>query len=257
MKSCKTPALCLLAGSLWMAVPAPAAADWLVTRDGGKVETQGVWKVQGKRVIFTSKDGTLASLRLTEVDLDASRLATTAAVQAKEERAVQAAAPPKKSVRVLTDKDFPKPVPAAPEGADPAAPEAAGGAAAALVSSALQVANWTQERDADRDLMKISGTVRNAGPDLATAVQVTIRLYDAGGEVLATQQAALDTRTLQPGQGTSFQAEIPAITGFSSAKFDARSIPLVRRPPEGSQASEGDEETEETEDTEEEPPPSR
>ena len=260
MKSCTTPALCLLAGSLWLA--APAAADWLVTRDGGKVETQGGWKVQGKRVIFTAKDGTLASLRLTEVDLDASRVATTAAVQAKEERAVQAAAPPKKSVRVLTDKDFPKSVPAAPEGSGLAAPEAAGGAAA-LESSALQVANWIQERDVDRDLMKISGTVRNAGPDLATAVQVTIRLYDAEGEVLATQQAALDTRTLQPGQGTSFQAEIPAITGFSSAKFDARSIPLVRRPPEGSPASEGAEDTEETEDsedaedTEEEPPPSR
>lgn len=260
MKSCKTPALCLLAGSLWLAAPAPAAADWLVTRDGGKVETQGVWKVQGKRVIFTAKDGTLASLRLVEVDLDASRLATTAAEQAKVERAVQAAAPPKKSVRVLTDKDFPKSAPSAPEGADPAALEAAGGAAASPVNSSLQVSNWSQERDAERDLMKISGTVRNAGPDLATAVQVTIRLYDAGGEVLATQQASLDTRTLQPSQGTAFQAEIPAVTGFASAQFDARSIPLVRRPPQGSQASEGDEETEEaedTEETEEEEPPSR
>lgn len=258
MKSCKTPALCLLAGSLWMAAPAPAAADWLVTRDGGRVETEGTWKVQGKRVVFTAKDGTLASLRLTEVDLDASRQATTAAEHSKGERAAQAAAPPKKSVRVLTDKDFPKPAPPpVPEGTDPAAAPAAAGAAgesspaAPPASNALQVANWNQERDAEHDLMKISGVVRNTGPDLATAVQVTIRLYDDGGGLLATQQAALDTRTLQPGQGTSFQAEIPAVNGFASAKFDARSIPLVRRPPaaeDGSQTS-GE--------TGEESPPSR
>ncbi len=238
MKSWKTPALGLLAGSLWMAATAaPAAADWLVTRDGGKVETQGAWKVQGKRIVFTAKDGTLASLRLAEVDLDASRQATTAAEHAKEERAVQAAAPPKKSVRVLTDKDFPKPTPPAP---DAAAPAAAGGTeatgapddnpAAPPSSSAVQVANWKQERDAEHDLMKISGMVRNTGPDLATAVQVTIRLYDDGGGLIATQQASLNTRTLQAGQDTSFQAEIPGINGFASAKFDARSIPLVRRP---------------------------
>lgn len=230
-----TAAVALLAGSLWT-VPAPAAGDWLVTRDGGKVETQGAWKVQGKRVVFTAQDGTLASLRLTEVDLDASRQATSAAAQAREERVAQAAAPPKQSIRVLTDKDFPKPVPSpltpAAEGTDPAtAPAAAGenNPAAPSSSSALQVASWKRERDAERDLMKISGLVRNTGPDLATAVQVTIRLYEEGGELLATQQAALDTRTLQPGQGTSFQAEIPAINGFASAKFEVRSIPLVRR----------------------------
>lgn len=258
MRSCKTPAFCLLAGSLWLAVPLPTAADWLVTRDGGKVETQGAWKVQGKRIVFTAKDGTLASLRLTEVDLDASRQATSAAVQAKEEQAAQTAAPPKKSVRVLTDKDFPKPAPPpAAEGTDPAAAPAAAGTAggnnpaAPPSSSALQVANWKQERDAEHDLLKISGMVRNTGPDLATAVQITIRLYDDGGGLIATQQAALNTRTLQSGQDTSFQAEIPAINGFASAKFDLQSIPLVRRLP----AEDGSQTPEET--SAEEPPPSR
>jgi hypothetical protein len=231
-----TLAAALLTAVLWtVPAPAPAGADWLVTRDGGRVETQGAWKVQGKRVVFTAKDGTLASLRLAEVDLDASRQATSAAAQATKERAARAAAPPKKSVRVLTDKDFARPAPVPPasaaEGADPAAAPAAAGEAAPPSSSALQVASWKQERDAQRDLMKISGLVRNNGPDLATAVQVTIRLYEEGGRLLATQQAALDTRTLKPGQDTSFQAEIPAVNGFASAQFDVRSIPLVRRPP--------------------------
>jgi hypothetical protein len=240
-----------------MAAPAPARADWLVTRDGGRVETQGAWKVQGKRIVFTAKDGTLASLRLTEVDLDASRQATTAAEHAKEERAVQAAAPPKKSVRVLTDKDFPKPTPPAPspDGTSPAGEAGATGnndPAAPVSSSALQVAGWKQERDAEHDLMKISGVVRNTGPDLATAVQVTVRLLDDGGGVLATLQAALDTRTLQPGQGTSFQGEIAGINGFASAQFDVRSTPLVRRPQPVEEESPSPEES-----PEESPPPSR
>jgi hypothetical protein len=256
VKSCKTPALCLLAGSLWMAAPAPAVADWLVTRDGGKVETRGAWKVEAKRVVFTAKDGTLASLRLAEVDLDASRQATSAAEQAKTTEAVKPAAPPRKSVRVLTDKDFPRAEPpAAPADATGVATLGTGENPAAPPSStALQVANWKQERDAEHDLMKISGVVRNTGPDLATAVQVTIRLYEAGGELLATQQASLDTRTLQPGQGTAFQAEIPAINGFASAKFDARSIPLVKRPPPQTSPGEGSQTSGETG---EESPPSR
>lgn len=230
MKSCKTPALCLLAGSLWMAAPAPAPADWLVTRDGGKVETQGAWKVQGKRVVFTAKDGTLASLRLTEVDLGASREATSAAVQAKAAGPAKPAAPPKKAVRVLTDKDFARPgPPPAPAGPGGAAGEPGEKPAALPESTALQVPDWKQSRNQERGVLEISGTVLNTGPDLATAVSVTVRLHDARGEVLATQQASLGTRTLKPGQNTAFQAEFPGVIGFTSAKFEVRSIPLVRR----------------------------
>src|SRR3954449_11180111 len=59
---------------------APARADWLVTREGGRVETKGPWQVKGKLVVFArAGDGSLASLRATEVDLDASAKATTEA----------------------------------------------------------------------------------------------------------------------------------------------------------------------------------
>jgi hypothetical protein len=92
-------ALYLLAGSLCMG--AAARADWLLTRDGSKVETRGPWKLEPKRVVFTTMDGTLSSLRLSEVDLDASRQATLAAQQAKtmEATAAQPQAAPRKSVR--------------------------------------------------------------------------------------------------------------------------------------------------------------
>ena len=54
----------------------PAKADWLVTREGARVETQGAWKVKGKLVVFHTSTGKLSSLRVAEVDLDASRRAT-------------------------------------------------------------------------------------------------------------------------------------------------------------------------------------
>src|SRR5688572_4712455 len=70
----------------------PGAADWLVTREGGRVETKGTWTVKGKLVVFHTADGKLSSMRLADVDLDASRRATEEAVAAQ----AQAAAEPEK-----------------------------------------------------------------------------------------------------------------------------------------------------------------
>ncbi len=64
-------------GSLaWLA--SGAAADWLVASDGSRIETTGPFKVEGKLVIFTLPNGTLGSLPLSEVDLEASRCADRA-----------------------------------------------------------------------------------------------------------------------------------------------------------------------------------
>ena len=65
-------------GSLaWLA--SGAAADWLVASDGSRIETKGPFKVEGKLVIFTLPNGTLGSLPLSEVDLEASRSLTAQA----------------------------------------------------------------------------------------------------------------------------------------------------------------------------------
>ena len=53
-----------LAGALFVA---PASADWLVTLDGDRIETQGPWSIQGKLVVFTSPGGGLSSLRLADI----------------------------------------------------------------------------------------------------------------------------------------------------------------------------------------------
>jgi len=46
-------ALRLTALVLALALPAAARADWLVTTEGGRVETRGPWEVKGKLVVFT------------------------------------------------------------------------------------------------------------------------------------------------------------------------------------------------------------
>jgi len=113
-------------------VPAPAGADWLVLRDGGRVESAGPWEVKGRLVVFKLADGSLASLRLAEVDLAASDEATAAAIRERE-KAVAAPAPAVKrpSVLILTDENIPK---AATAGAEPGA----GGEAKATAESVAE-----------------------------------------------------------------------------------------------------------------------
>ncbi len=96
----------LLLAMLLLALCSPARADWLVTRDGKAIETKGAWAVSGKVVKFTSTGGVLSSLRVDEVDLDASR-AETARRNAPPAPAPPKAPPtaPKKPVLVLTDAD--------------------------------------------------------------------------------------------------------------------------------------------------------
>ncbi len=62
--------------TLALATTWPAGADWLVTRDGHEMQTRGVWRVKGKLIHFTALNGALSSLRLEEVNLEASRALT-------------------------------------------------------------------------------------------------------------------------------------------------------------------------------------
>jgi hypothetical protein len=223
-------AICLCVAVAGLVPAAPARGDWLVTNDGGRVETQGPWKIDGKRVIFTQKDGTLSSLRLTEVDLDASKQATTAmaeeAAAAKASEATEAA-PAKKPIRILTDKDFARPP--APE----AAKDDAGTAKPAPDPSPgpVKVVDWKQDHNQDTHALEITGSVRNLGPDIAVAVAVNVRLFNPRGEQFAAQPASLDTRSLRPGQNTAFTAVFPDVVDFASAKIDVMSTPFLAKPP--------------------------
>ena len=87
-------------------VASSAAADWLVTREGKMVETVGPWEVRRNMVVFTLPSGTLSSMRLSEVDLEKSKTMTAEALRLAETQAApEEPAPPKPSVRVITNSD--------------------------------------------------------------------------------------------------------------------------------------------------------
>jgi hypothetical protein len=213
-------ALGLLGAAL---VPAaPAAADWLVTREGGRIETRGAWEVKGKLVVFQGADGALASLRATEVDLDASRQVTETAKRPASSPAAAPRPAERKSVRSFTDKDFRK-------------VEAAGDAAAASPEEAkkkeeapkagVSVASWDRSKGEDGHVV-IAGVLRNGPGSSAANITLAVHLYDENGNLLSSRQAELATTALPPGQQSGFRAEFPNVFTFDTVKFEGDSLNL-------------------------------
>ena len=226
MQQNRSTAAVLAAALLALTAAAPAAADWLVTRQGGRVETKGPWKVKGKLVVFTLPDGKLSSLRAAEVDLDASRRATEEAVAAA---AAAQAAPaaespkPREATVVLTDESFRRAAPPAPVEPGEEKKEEAGEAE----PGKLSIASW--ERSSSARHVVISGTVRNDAPTDATGVQVTVLLYDETGKLLVTGDGVLSSTILPAGQSGSFEASFPDVYSFAAAKFEARGLHILRK----------------------------
>jgi len=76
-------------GSIWsllFLVPALAQADWLILLSGVRVETKGHWTVKGKLIVYTSLDKSLRSIRLSEVDVEASTRASATEPASKPKR---------------------------------------------------------------------------------------------------------------------------------------------------------------------------
>ena len=211
-----------------LAAPAPAAADWLVTREGARIETRGPWNVKGKLVVFTQTDGTLGSLRHTEIDFAASERATAAEWDRKAAPAAPQPPPKRKSVRSLTDADFAKPAPA-PEGeaAAPAGGEKKGAAeaekAAAKAAGKVEVATWQRIDRVEGDGIEVAGTLRNVGGEIAAGVGVTIRLLDETGTVVATGEAIPTADAIRPQGVVTFRAAFPGVFTFADAQFEVRS----------------------------------
>lgn len=208
----------LLAGS--------AQADWLMLRNGSRVETRGPWQVKGKLVVFTYPNGSLTSLRAEEVDLDASSRATT---QAQAPAATAPAEKPK-AVVVLTDADVEH---VSDAGGEPSTAEPAGRPAPAADQAAsddgkIRVAQWEQGNLAEG--IEIKGTVRNDSRDVATSVTLAVILYDENGKQIGRSPAILTATDLPPAQLADFQASFPTVSKFASVKFEAQGLFLKAAP---------------------------
>jgi len=221
-------ALPVLLAALW----APAgSADWLVTRDGTRVETKGPWEVKGRQVVFTLPSGTLSAMRLSEVDLDASAAATAAAREPAEPAAEEERAP-RKPVLVLTNQDVrpAAPPPVEEDGEDgeteeEAAEERPGAAKVELVS-------WKSVDSSQVDGLEIVGTIKNNDSQIAANLTVAVTVNDDQGEPLYETTAFVRTSGLAPGRSTTFRALLPGIYQLQSDPiFDVRagSVTLLGR----------------------------
>ncbi len=216
-----------------LALPARGGADWLVTTEGGRVETRGPWEVKGKLVVFTTAGGALSSLRATQVDLEASRRATVESKQALVEAEKAPPEVPRKSVRSITDKDFshPEAKPADAKPADAKSPDgtpasAAGKPAETTGKSPIAVGTWQKVDRKEKDGIDIIGTVNNGSSDLQTDVGMTVALMDDAGGTLGTARAMLTTDSITGKGSTDFKASFPGVFTFARAKFDIQSAGL-------------------------------
>jgi hypothetical protein len=222
---------------LSLVVPAPSSADWLVTRAGGRVETKGSWKVKGKLVVFTGANGALASLRLADVDLEASKAATQEAKEAREAAAAQPEPkepPHKKSVFSLTDADFSrKPPEEATAAADDSAAQgdsAKPKEAKAGRESPVVVSSWSKADRAEGDGVDLFGTLQNTSDNLVTEIGLKVKLRNELGEVVGTGEGVLATTSMTPGGTTSFRVPLPGVFTFEKAEFALTSRSIIATP---------------------------
>lgn len=216
---------------------APATADWLVMKDGGRIETKGPWKVEGRRIVFTQPNGTLSALRSDEVDLDQSATATSAAAEAAR-KAAEPAAPPaaaerRTPVMTLTEKDIP---PSPDAGGDEESTETEG--QPSTPASDLSVASWEKVQNATADGVEIFGTIKNSGTNNITSPSVMVMIYGEDGGLLATNEGTINSGMLGPGQSANFRVAFPGVPDFTTVKFDVQGRGFRTNPAAGDEAGE-------------------
>ena len=204
---------------------APAAADWLVTTDGSRIETDGAWSERGKLVVFTDTGGNLVSLRLADVDLESSRR-VTAEMQEIRSRPAPSPPPPRPSVFRLTDADVAHVEDEEDGGA--AETEAPDDAPPPLVA----VVGWEQVDTPSGDGLEIRATLENQGTAVALDITVGVTLFDETGKVLTSTPGRIGANALMPGQATELIAQFPGLYSFTAVDFDIRQRALETRPVE-------------------------
>ena len=69
--------------------------------------------------------------------------------------------------------------------------------------------------------MVLVGELTNTGSEVAYDATLDVTLRGSDGRALATTRALLGSRTLKPGEKTTFRATFPGVESFGSADFAA------------------------------------
>ena len=203
----------ILLAAGWLAAAQPAAAEHLVLNDGQRVETRGPWRVEGPLVVFTRAGGSFSSVRLSSVDLAASRAASAPPASAPPPAPAEsreAPAPARKPVLVLTNKDVPRAAGARGAAARLAEPEEARRLARRL-GEQLVVEAWVEIELDGGEGVAIVGRLKNRSRETVRPPAVAIDLRDRDGEVIATTYARPDVTLLAAGARTSFRGEFRGV----------------------------------------------
>jgi hypothetical protein len=204
--------------------PLPAAADWLVLRDGSKVETQGPWQVKGRVVVFDLPSGQLTSLRLAEVDLAASDEATAAAVAAAAAPKPVAEPPAARKAKiVITDADIPRGDVSltSPGGdADVGGQEGAPSTKVDSGDANLVVLSWERVESPGGDGLQIYGTLQNQGRQTVTNAGMRVLVYAADGVLIDRREAQLTRTELPVDARANFSVDFVGVFDFAAAKFE-------------------------------------
>ncbi|MEM7048749.1 MAG: FxLYD domain-containing protein [Acidobacteriota bacterium] len=202
------------------AIALPVAGDLLVLNDGTRIETRGEWEVKGRLVVFELPTGALSSMRLSEVDLEASKAATEAAKEARS-APPPAPKPKRKAVLVLTDDDIPRARPV--ESDETADGDDSAKAVEGTTDGDVEVSDWDIETPQDRDGTVVRGTVSNNGSVIATQLSIEVLAYDTEGTLLGRVPATVPSRPVAPGRVARFEALFRGVYGIVGAKFVVKS----------------------------------
>ncbi len=191
-------------------VPA-ASADWLVTKEGARIETKGPWKVKGAVVVFTLPNGTLSSMRVRELDLDESALVTAEANKPPEEEVgEEPEAPQRPVVAEITNENIRRAAPPSDSGEE--GEDGRGGAGTpprAVVTPPYEVLAWNVVDRTDISGIEVRGTLRNGGEETVANLSVVIRLLTPDDAFVEERRGNLQSSLLRAQAATNFSAAFP------------------------------------------------
>ena len=189
-------------------------ADVVVLKGGARVELKKPAERRGDLVLMTRADGTLLSVRDSEIDWKATADLRAARAPARTAPASPLTAPPENPAQAarqgrdgprakvkLTDADVQHP---AEEGADAEKDKKQpqqGGAAS------LEIADYSQEKSGPNVVVR--GELRNVGGAPALNSRLTVTALDENREKIASSEAGLSSGMVAPGSSVSFSVTIP------------------------------------------------
>lgn len=203
--------------------------DWLVLKDGSVVETAGTWQVKGNLVVFSMPNGSLASLRLSNVDLPSS---TDLSLNGREEEMTPTAvkAPPRKIASfVITDANVSHDE---YEAERDAAGANRGGTSPENPGSGLVITAWDRADAPENNGLIVTGTLENQGAAPLAGIVLSAVFYDENGDAILARDAQLNAQALSPQRRTNFRIDLPEIFDFSTVAFETATFSLATPRPD-------------------------